>query len=110
MTRKLADVYVSGRVWDRASIIQSKTQRPVRFEITEGTRRSVARWTEERHMVSSEYLWPGRFHERLHISMRKQARLVRDWLKSTGFDATSYGPHAMRRTAKPRDLGARRTT
>lgn len=34
---KVADIYASGQVKVRASIIQSKTQRPVRFEITEGT-------------------------------------------------------------------------
>lgn len=28
-------------------------------------------------MVGSEFLWPRRFHERLHISTRQYARLVR---------------------------------
>lgn len=40
---KVADIYASGHVKERASIIQSKTQRPVRFEITEGTRKSLSR-------------------------------------------------------------------
>lgn len=70
---KVADVYAAGQVKERASIVQSKTLRPVRFEITEGTRRSLARWMEEPLMVGSEYLWPGRFHERLHISTRLPA-------------------------------------
>ena len=95
---KVADVYAAGQVKERASIIQSKTQRPVRFEITEGTRRSLARWMEEPLMVGSEYLWPGRFHERLHISTRQYARLVREWVRSIGVDPTSYGTHSMRRT------------
>lgn len=95
---KVADVYVSGRVKERASIIQSKTRRPVRFEITEGTRKSLSRWMEEPLMVGSEYLWPGRFHERLHISTRQYARLLRHWESSIGLDPTSYDTHSMRRT------------
>lgn len=95
---KVADVYAAGQVKERASIVQSKTLRPVRFEITEGTRRSLARWMEEPLMVGSEHLWPGRFHERLHISTRQYARLVRDWVSSIGLDPTSYGTHSMRRT------------
>ena len=49
-------------------------------------------------MVGSEYLWPGRFHERLHISTRQYARLVRERVKSIGLDPTSFGTHSMRRT------------
>lgn len=45
---KVADVYASGYMKERASIIQSKTQRPVRFEITEDTSKSLARWTRSR--------------------------------------------------------------
>ncbi len=95
---KVADVYANNQVKERASIIQSKTQRAVRFEITEGTRKSIERWLEEPLMVGSEYLWPGRFHERLHISTRQYARLVRDWVSSIGLEPTSYGTHSMRRT------------
>ena len=95
---KVADVYSSGQVKERASIIQSKTRRPVRFEITQGTRRTLSRWMEEPLMIGSEYLWPGRFHERLHISTRQYARLVRHWVSSVGLDPTSYGTHSMRRT------------
>ncbi len=49
-------------------------------------------------MIWSEYLWPGRFHERLHISTRQYARIVRDWVTSIGLEASSYGTHSMRRT------------
>ena len=95
---KVADVFSAGQVKERASIIQSKTQKPVRFEITEGTRKSLLRWLEEPLMIGSEYLWPGRFHERLHISTRQYARLVRDWVKSIGLEPSAYGTHSMRRT------------
>ena len=32
---RVADVMASGQIKERASILQSKTQKPVRFEITE---------------------------------------------------------------------------
>lgn len=38
---KAADVFTAGRIKERASIVQSKTGKPVRFEITEGTRKSL---------------------------------------------------------------------
>lgn len=95
---KVADVFAAGQVKERASIVQSKTQKPVRFEITEGTRKSLFRWMEEPLIIGSEFLWPGRFHERLHISTRQYARLVRDWVKSIGLEPSAYGTHSMRRT------------
>ncbi|MDI3337980.1 tyrosine-type recombinase/integrase [Defluviimonas aestuarii] len=95
---KVADVYAAGQVKERASIIQSKTQKPVRFELSEGTRKSLEDWFRNPLMIGSEYLWPGRFHERLHISTRQYARLVRDWVTSIGLEPSSYGTHSMRRT------------
>ena len=49
-------------------------------------------------MVGSEYLWPGRFQERLHISTRQYSRIVRHWVSSIGLEVTAYGTHSMRRT------------
>lgn len=95
---RVADIYAAGQVKDRTSIVQSKTQRPVRFEITEGTRRSLVAWLEDPMMTGSECLWPGRFHERLHISTRQYARLVRGWVSSIGLEPSSYRTHSMRRT------------
>ena len=95
---KVIDVMAAGQIKDRASVLQSKSQRPVRFEISEGTRTSVAQWMSDPLMVGSEYLWPGRFHERLHISTRQYSRIVRDWVGSIGLEATAYGAHSMRRT------------
>ncbi|SLN71437.1 hypothetical protein PSM7751_03835 [Pseudooceanicola marinus] len=76
---------------ERTSITQSKTRHPVLFEITEGTRKSIAAWLEDPAMIGSEHLWPGRFHEWLHISTRQYARLVRDWVRSIGLEPSLYG-------------------
>ena len=49
-------------------------------------------------MKGAEYLWLGRFHERLHISTCQYARLVREWVKSMGLEPSAYGTHSMRCT------------
>ena len=49
-------------------------------------------------MIGSEFLLPGRLHERLHISTRQYARLVREWVKSINLEPSVYGTHSMRRT------------
>lgn len=41
---------------------------------------SVAKWMEDPLMFGSEFLWPGRFQERLHISTRQYAWIVRGWV------------------------------
>jgi site-specific recombinase XerD len=53
---------------------------------------------DEPLMIGSEFLWPGRFHERPHISTRQYARLVRGWVTSIGLEPSAYGTHSMRRT------------
>ena len=95
---KVVDVMASGEIKERASVFPSKTTKPVRFEISEGTRASLTRWMREPLMIGSEYLWPGRFHERLHISTRQNARIVREWVTSIGQEPSAYGTHSMRRT------------
>lgn len=49
-------------------------------------------------MVGSEHPWPGRLHERLHISTRQYALIFCDWVTSIGLEASAYGTHSMRRT------------
>ena len=95
---KVADVFASGVIKERVSILQSKTKTPVRFEITEGTRNSLEEWIGHPLMTGYDYLWPGRFHDRLHISTRQYARTLKTWVKSIGLEPSAYGTHSMRRT------------
>lgn len=95
---KVADVYSAGRVKERTSVLQNKTKRPVQFEITKGTRTSLSNWLCSQKMVGSPYLWPGRFHDRLHISTRQYGRLLKGWVASIGLEPSAYGTHSMRRT------------
>ncbi len=95
---RVADVFSAGAVKERVSIVQRKTKTPVCFEICEGTRKSLLQWISHPFMVGHEYLWPGRFHDRPHISTRQYARLLKDWVKSIGLEPSAYGTHSMRRT------------
>ncbi len=81
---KVVDVFASGQVKKRASVLQSKTQKPVRFEISDGTRASVEKWMEDELMVGSEYLWSERLHDRLHIFTRQYAQIPCDWIAFSG--------------------------
>lgn len=95
---KVADIYAAGQIKERTSITQSKTRQPLRFGITEGTRKSLSSSLTDPLVVGSEHLWPERFHERRHISTRQYARLVREWVTSIDREPSSYGTHSMRRT------------
>ncbi|MEP0942895.1 MAG: integrase, partial [Rhizobiaceae bacterium] len=53
---EVTDVFVAGRIKERASIIQTKTRQPVQFEITEGTRNSLSAWLDDPAMVGSSFL------------------------------------------------------
>lgn len=57
---KVADIFAAGAVKERTSILQSKTSVPVRFEITEGTRHSLAAWITLPLMSGHAHLWPSR--------------------------------------------------
>lgn len=95
---KVVDVCNAGTIKERTSILQSKTKTPVRFEISEGTRKSLMEWINDPQMNGHMFLWPGRFHDRPHISTRQYARLLKEWVKSIGLEASGYGTHSMRRT------------
>jgi integrase len=95
---RVRDVVVAGRVKERTSMIQCKTGKPVRFEITETTRVSLERWIRDPEMIGLEFLWPSRIHGSPHLSTRQYARIVRGWVTSVGLEPNAYGTHSTRRT------------
>lgn len=95
---RVNDVTAAGHVKERASVTQSKTRKPVRFEITETTRLALERWIKDPEMIGSAYLWPSRVHASPHLSTRQYARIMRDWVLSIGLEPSAYGTHSMRRT------------
>lgn len=98
---KVRDVFAAGQVKDRASVTQSKTGKPVRFEITETTRHSLEKWIADPEMIRSEILWPSRLHSSTHLSTRQYARIMREWVTCIGLESSAYGTHSMRRTKVP---------
>ncbi|WDA11831.1 tyrosine-type recombinase/integrase [Paracoccus marcusii] len=95
---RVRDVFAAGHVKERASMIQSKTGKPVRFEITDTTRQSLGHWIRNPEMIGLEFLWPSRIHESAHLSTRQYARMVRGWVMSLGLEPSAYGTHSMKRT------------
>ena len=79
-------------------MIQSKTGKPVRFEITETPQLSLERWISDPEMTGLEFLWPSRIHGSPHLSTRQYARIVCGWITSLGLEPSANGTHSMRRT------------
>ena len=76
---EVSDLVKDGRVRERVSVIQSKTKRPVQFELTENTRETVLAWVKSPEMFACRFMVPSRFHGRPHISTWQYGRIVRDW-------------------------------
>lgn len=95
---KVGDVASGGEVRSRGAVIQKKTGRPVQFEITENTRRSVGALLERDQPRSEDYLFRSRLRGSPHLSTRQYARIVQDWVASIGLNPATYGTHSLRRT------------
>jgi integrase len=95
---KVEDVAAGGAVKPRAAIIQKKTGRPVQFEITEQTRRTVRDLIRRHDLLSGDFLFPSRLAGSPHLSTRQYARIVQGWVGSIGLNPATYGTHSLRRT------------
>lgn len=95
---KVGDVAAGGEVRSRGAVIQKKTGRPVQFEITENTRRSIGALIERNKPGSNDYLFRSRLRGSAHLSTRQYARIVQDWVASIGLNPATYGTHSLRRT------------
>ena len=95
---KVSDLMSRSGVRSRVMILQRKTGRPVQFEVTEQTRKSVASWIEKNSLGPNDWLFPSRSKEAAHLSTRQYARLVDRWVTLVGLDPAAYGTHSMRRT------------
>jgi len=95
---KITDLIRDDQVRERVSVVQSKTNKPVQFELAENTRETVTNWIKSPEMMGCQFMFPSRFHDRPHISTRQYGRLVRDWVVSIGLEPSGYGTHSMRRT------------
>jgi len=79
-------------------VAQHKTQRPVRFELTEQTRDAVEAWIEQAGLKPESFLFPSRVAKSPHLSTRQYARIVKAWAALIGRNPKEYGTHSLRRT------------
>jgi integrase len=98
LSLRVSDVASGGQVQSRATVRQRKTKRPVRFEISARTRKSVKEWIEAAKLSDEGFLFPSRIRTSAHLSTRQYSRIVNAWVASIGLDAAAYGTHSMRRT------------
>ena len=95
---RVADIAHGESVMSRATVIQQKTGRPVRFELTEPTREAVRDWLVKARLGSANPLFPSRSHRSSHLSIRQYARIVKSWVTLVGLDPQDYGTYSLRRT------------
>jgi integrase len=95
---RVDDVCHGEHVASRASVRQSKTQRPVTFEITPTARKSLAAWIKQADLKPGGYLFPSRVDKEGHLGTRQYSRIVKDWARLIGEDPSRYGMHSLRRT------------
>lgn len=95
---KVRDISHGDRIAPRAIVMQQKTGRPVQFEITEQTRKSVADWLVLAKLRSEDYIFPSRIHDSPHLLIGQYARILNAWVIEIGLDPSGYCTHTMRRT------------
>ena len=94
---RVDDVAPSGYAMDRATIRQSKTGRPVRFELTDQTRSAIDEYLRLTGR-KPDLLFPGRRDGPHGLTTKQYARLVHEWVASIGLDPAKFGTHSLRRT------------
>ena len=87
-----------GLVRSRAIVTQRKTGRPVQFEFLEAARGSLMAWLNRRGGTVHDFAFPSRIDHTNHISTRRYARLVDEWVTGIGLRREDYGTHSLRRT------------
>ncbi|HEK0807679.1 TPA: tyrosine-type recombinase/integrase [Proteus mirabilis] len=95
---KVSDVAYGSSVSSRATVLQQKAGSPVQFELTKGTRDSVATWIRMAHLHSADYIFQSRVGSAQHISTRQYNRIFHGWIEKLGLDNSLYSTHSMRRT------------
>jgi integrase len=94
---RVDDVAPGGYAMDRATIRQSKTGRPVRFELTDQTRMAIDEYLRLAGRKPGQLLFAGRGDGTRGLTTRQYARLVQEWVASIGLDPAKFGTHSLRR-------------
>jgi len=94
---RVDDVAPNGYALDRATVRQSKTGRPVRFELTDQTRQAIDEYLRLAGRKPGQFLFVGPDPSR-GLTTRQYARLVGYWVASIGLDPSKFGTHSLCRT------------
>lgn len=94
----VSDVHDGSDVKSRSLILQKKTKRPVRFEISKHAREAIEDWVNFSKLNLHNWVFPSRTRKSDHISTRQYARIVKKWVAMIGLDPMRYGTHSLRRT------------
>lgn len=95
---RIGDLVAGGQIRRRAIVVQSKTGKPVQFELMSDARASLLEWLERRGGTLADFAFPSRLDYKNHLSARQYARLVQEWVMSIGLRREEYGTHSLRRT------------
>ena len=94
---RIGQLVINAAARHRATIVQQKTGKPVRFELTQQTRESLIAWLAHRGGGLRDFVFPDRSDADGHISTRQYARLVGDWAQSIGLGRSACGTHSLHR-------------
>jgi integrase len=83
---KVNDVMRNGKMLSRAVVVQQKTHKPVRFEITEQSRESLLELINDKQLGYHDYVFKSRLASSEHLSTRQYAHIVKKWVNSIGLD------------------------
>jgi site-specific recombinase XerC len=95
---RIGDLVLGGHVRSRAIVVQTKTGRPVQFELMADARASLLAWLTRRGGAIGDYVFPSRIDHARPLSTRQYARLVQEWVSGVGLRPEEYGTHSLRRT------------
>lgn len=95
---KIGDIAVGGAIRNRATVMQQKTKRPVKFELMTEARQTLLAWLNRRGGSMADFIFPSRVNYMGHLSTRQYARLVDEWVGAVGLNVHEYGTRSLRRT------------
>lgn len=91
---KIGTLVTGHEIRTRAMVIQQKTGRSVQFEITTEVGASLLAWLQRRGGTVGDYAFPTRVDHADHLSTRRYARLVDEWVTAIGFRREDCGTHS----------------
>ncbi len=98
---KVRDIYHGDLVASRAMVMQHKTQHPVQFEITPGTRGAVQKWIEHAGLKADDFAFPSRIHDSPHLANKPSTGAMILRSRSTWPPAASAHNRAPRLVTPP---------